>query len=609
MAIKTTHTTGDVSVGHDAALGGSARVQGSATIHHNMVVEGWLDAPNVKGVNKGFYTDIESLQEAYPDGSAADGSYAVVGSTIPGVLWYVKGGKWVNSGQSSGALTGDVDGYRRDVEQLQGDLATEASEREQGDASVRTALQTEIGDREKGDASLQGNLTDEVRARAAADASLEDKVAAEAAARAAGDASVGQKASEAVASESSSRAAADAALEEKVDAEATAREQGDHALGDRLEQLRDVLVRQGDVGQVEVWNLDTLTTLESLTTDSQGLYIVTSRLGQATVKVGDMAVFSDGMGHVVTEVLLTHYALTDDGMGIDTDAHTHEVRLYCRSFGFGMAVDDATAQGSWSRWRSLYGDELSIVNARLDALEKKPSNTNGRLVALEDEVFPLSMEVSGSARFEGVLPDKDVTLSASVVRKGITTGSPKATGDVSIDALCSSDNYGLQTAPSSLVSGSSENPTQVTLKKESLAWGRTEVAFTDSVSGAKGTVTVLVLRPAHVWLSPERGVLEIPSSGKATCYPETLSGASWRLPELGVSGKEQVYCVAVAAGNGLPGGPSSWKVSKVVLRDAFGGRREVSMEYVGAVDGLAVWCEAEGEPTFELVVGTTVTVG
>lgn len=123
-SIKTTELQGDVSVGRNVDIGGNVNVQGNTLIKKNLKVDGWLDAKNIKGANKGVFTTIESLREAYPDGTLPEGSWAIVGGTLPGELWYVNGGVWVDSGKTAGNVTADVEQYQNDMEKLQGDVAT-----------------------------------------------------------------------------------------------------------------------------------------------------------------------------------------------------------------------------------------------------------------------------------------------------------------------------------------------------------------------------------------------------------------------------------------------------------------------------------------------------
>ena len=56
----------DVSVQRNIQAGGNITAQGNAIISHNLTVKGWLEANNLKGVNKGLFSDLSHLQDAYP---------------------------------------------------------------------------------------------------------------------------------------------------------------------------------------------------------------------------------------------------------------------------------------------------------------------------------------------------------------------------------------------------------------------------------------------------------------------------------------------------------------------------------------------------------------
>lgn len=149
MSVKSTQLHGDVSVGRNVAIGGRANVQGSATVHHNLRVDGWLDAKNVKCVNKGVFPTIDALLLRYPNGTLADGCWAIVGGSLPGELWYVHDGVWTDSGKTAGEVTADVEQYLEDLENLSGDvdtlqsdLAEEASSRKSGDDSLQESLKS-----------------------------------------------------------------------------------------------------------------------------------------------------------------------------------------------------------------------------------------------------------------------------------------------------------------------------------------------------------------------------------------------------------------------------------------------------------------------------------
>ena len=100
-SIKATQIDGDVSVGRHITSGGNADIAGSTHIGHDLVVDGWFEAPNIRGANKGFFLDEAKLQEAYP--KPQKGWWAVVGDSIPGPIYVVEKGKWKNSGKTGGA--------------------------------------------------------------------------------------------------------------------------------------------------------------------------------------------------------------------------------------------------------------------------------------------------------------------------------------------------------------------------------------------------------------------------------------------------------------------------------------------------------------------------
>ena len=118
-SIKTIHIDGDVSVGRNVAMGGKLDVSGSATIGHNLKVDGWLEAANIKGVNKGVFLTVSELREAYP--SPHDGWMACVGSSTPFAAYIGKGGDWVATGGTVNVNV-DMGTYTEAVSQLQDDI-------------------------------------------------------------------------------------------------------------------------------------------------------------------------------------------------------------------------------------------------------------------------------------------------------------------------------------------------------------------------------------------------------------------------------------------------------------------------------------------------------
>lgn len=100
-SIKTTQIDGDVSVGRNTAIGGGVTVQGSSTIKGNLRVDGWLDAKNIKGANKGLFTTLAKLKEAFPH--PRNGWWVIVGRSLPGPIYVGDGGEWVATGQNGGS--------------------------------------------------------------------------------------------------------------------------------------------------------------------------------------------------------------------------------------------------------------------------------------------------------------------------------------------------------------------------------------------------------------------------------------------------------------------------------------------------------------------------
>ena len=118
-SIKTTQIDGDIAVGRNVTMGGKLEVAGSATIGHNLKVDGWLEAVNIKGANKGIFLTVEELRVAYPN--PHDGWMAGVGSSTPFAAYVGKGGDWVATGGTI-EVTVDMSQYTEGVEQLQTDI-------------------------------------------------------------------------------------------------------------------------------------------------------------------------------------------------------------------------------------------------------------------------------------------------------------------------------------------------------------------------------------------------------------------------------------------------------------------------------------------------------
>lgn len=106
-AIKTTQIDGDVSVGRNLYTGGDTTVQGKGHFKGNVRIDGWLDARNIKGENKGLFLTLDALKAAYP--FPKQGWYALVGDSLPADVYVVKNEAWVPSGGKGGDPSLDLD--------------------------------------------------------------------------------------------------------------------------------------------------------------------------------------------------------------------------------------------------------------------------------------------------------------------------------------------------------------------------------------------------------------------------------------------------------------------------------------------------------------------
>lgn len=112
---------GDMSVTRNVHVGSNVNIRGCIKIGHDVKIDGWLDAPNIRGACKGFFLDEKDLKAAYP--KADKGDYAFVGDTLPCVIWQWDGEKWYSTGKNGGPDI-DVDGYLARVDTLEGSVNT-----------------------------------------------------------------------------------------------------------------------------------------------------------------------------------------------------------------------------------------------------------------------------------------------------------------------------------------------------------------------------------------------------------------------------------------------------------------------------------------------------
>lgn len=129
--------TGDVAVGRNVTAGGNATVRGSVSVGHDLRVDGWLEARNIKHPCRGLYESKETLNAAWPN--PEKGWYAYVGVADMASIFIVdKEGKWEESGEEL-ALTS----VKLEVERINKDIA-EVADRAAAIEGEIDALQAEL---------------------------------------------------------------------------------------------------------------------------------------------------------------------------------------------------------------------------------------------------------------------------------------------------------------------------------------------------------------------------------------------------------------------------------------------------------------------------------
>jgi predicted acyltransferase (DUF342 family) len=116
MAENSSNISGGLSVGGTLSVGGKATVSGSVVVGHNVKIEGWLEAKNIKGPNKGVFMTLTALQAAYPN--PQNGWFAGVGSSTPFAVFVGVDGEWVPTGGGM-EITADLDTYESKLNALQ----------------------------------------------------------------------------------------------------------------------------------------------------------------------------------------------------------------------------------------------------------------------------------------------------------------------------------------------------------------------------------------------------------------------------------------------------------------------------------------------------------
>lgn len=195
--IPTKQIDGDVAVGRNVSAGGDANVQGNARIGHDLVVEGWLEAKNIKSANKGLFATVEALRAAYPH--VHEGWFAGVPATGKEIsdlglsveegkalyrMYIGCGGEWVCEPLNKlYEITVDnrlVDIFREELTTLRDDhdhLETRVEAAETQLSDVETRLASEETRAHEKDEELAASIATETSRAGVAEQLLNDRIA------------------------------------------------------------------------------------------------------------------------------------------------------------------------------------------------------------------------------------------------------------------------------------------------------------------------------------------------------------------------------------------------------------------------------------------------
>lgn len=117
---------------------------------------------------------------------------------------------------------------------------------------------------------------------------------------------------------------------------------------------------------IDIANIDAMKNDATLRTGGTlARYTATTTLQGVTYKVGILDVMSDSAGHVLTQILTTHYTITSGVL--DTSSHSDgAVRQYYRSVKINGGTLPTT---DWTLWKPINDEQLDVLSAAVDAVK------------------------------------------------------------------------------------------------------------------------------------------------------------------------------------------------------------------------------------------------
>ncbi len=393
MSIKNTNFPGDVTVGRELTAGGRSDFKGNSKFHHNVRVEGWLDAPNIKGPCKGLYASVETLNEAYP--RPMPGWYALVGDTLPAAVYRAEGGKWVATGQVAGDVKFYPDEIEKDIEGLDdrtGDIEVFLSSGIIIPGSVQYSADSDtlsLVYRVSRPDGTETEIAVEVPeatagtpgAMSAADKTLMDYYENSRSIYLEGQNSgVNHSADSVVLGNTYGGSLDDLEVNEVGIKAATQEEAGVMSAADKTKldnipaDIEDKVLNTIPFDGLDLTDAELRTSLIRASKPTRFIVTYESSIW-GVCNVGVLETFSDDMRHQLTEVFTTHYILNDDGSNRGHNDKT--IYTYFRSYKIGGALD--VPANTWSAWKLIstsddregFINNFSLIGKNVEQLQKE----------------------------------------------------------------------------------------------------------------------------------------------------------------------------------------------------------------------------------------------
>lgn len=420
-SIPTKQIDGDVAVGRNVTAGGDANIQGNVRVGHDLKVEGWLEAKNIKGANKGLFASAAALREAYP--RPHDGWFAGVSATEADIsdleltveegkalfrMYVGSGGDWVCEpidklyeivvdNEQIGNLQEDLTALQGAHETLEGRVDAQDTEI----SGIKTQ-QTTLGNNINSNTSSINTLTESVSTLSATVAENAESISENAEAITGLATQIGNVETAAEAAAEAAEAAAEAAGE----AAAAAQETADGAVPKTIELSElDTMGTDGSVQAMKSFARNEVHTR----------YKVVVSTEHFARGVGVLDVFGDHMDHVVTQVFTTHIVPDSDGKLSGSVHACQELHKYTRSFNINSPQLE-NEEGTWTAWRDLDAAEAELQEL-LDSTIDDVQNVTTRVEQVAQEV--------GILEFLGYVSTANDVMTVEVEGVYFATGDKK----------------------------------------------------------------------------------------------------------------------------------------------------------------------------------------